>query len=57
VTVAQFAEILRQSPYAYGISLNDLAWRADRIAGMVEDENGQAAELARLIHTAARLHE
>jgi Ca-activated chloride channel family protein len=61
VTVAQFAENLRQSPYAYGISLENLARRADRIAGMVEDEGeqaaGEAAELARLIHTAARLHE
>jgi Ca-activated chloride channel homolog len=57
VTVAQFAEILRQSQYAYGISLDTLAGRADRIAWMVEDQNGQAAELARLIHTAARLQE
>jgi hypothetical protein len=30
--VAQFAEVLRHSPYAKGTSLNDLRVRADRLS-------------------------
>jgi hypothetical protein len=52
--VAQFAEVLRESPYTAEISLSDLARRAAIVARqMPEDE--QAAEFADLVRQAARL--
>lgn len=53
VTAAQFAEILRESPYIYDLSLADLARRADSIARELGDE--QAREFAELVRTAAKL--
>jgi Ca-activated chloride channel homolog len=53
VTVAQFAEILRESPYVH-TSLNNLANRAARISRRLPEDE-QVAELADLIHQAANL--
>jgi Ca-activated chloride channel homolog len=53
-TAAQFAEILRESPYIRGITLFDLATRAQRIARMLSADE-QAAEFAGLVRTAAEL--
>jgi Ca-activated chloride channel homolog len=52
--VAQFAEILRESPYLEELSLNDLARRAARIARQLPEDQ-QAAEFARLVERAAEL--
>jgi Ca-activated chloride channel family protein len=53
VTVAQFAEVLRQSPYAYGISLSQLAQRAYRLASqMPEDE--RVSEFADMVRVASQ---
>ena len=53
VTVAEFAEVLRESPYVQ-VSLNELARRAERIAWQLPEDE-QAAELANLIRQAAGL--
>jgi Ca-activated chloride channel homolog len=53
VTVAQFAEVLRESPYV-DCTLDDLAWRVrGLIRSLPEDE--QVAELADLVQRAAEL--
>lgn len=51
VTVAQFAEILRESPYVE-VSLNELARRAERVARQLPEDE-QADELADLIRQAS----
>jgi Ca-activated chloride channel homolog len=53
VTVGQFAEILRESPYVH-ISLGSLAYRAERIAQRLPEDE-QVAELAELIRQAAAI--
>lgn len=53
VTAAQFAEILRESPYVQ-ISLYDLARRAERVARQLPEDE-QAAELADLIRQASSM--
>ncbi len=53
VTVAQFAEVLRESPYVR-VSLGELARRAENVAWQLPEDE-QAAELADLIRQAARL--
>lgn len=54
VTVGQFAEILRESPYGGEISLDELARRSERIArSLGEDE--QVYEFAQLVRRAAEL--
>ena len=54
VTVAQFAETLRESPYTYDLSLSELASRARRIARQLPEDE-QAAEFAQLALQAAEL--
>ncbi len=54
VTVAQFAEILRESPYVNDITLRDLARRAQRIANQIPEDE-QVSEFADLVTRAARL--
>jgi Ca-activated chloride channel family protein len=54
VLVAQFAELLRESPYAARISLNELARRSAVVARQLPADE-QAAELDDLIRQAARL--
>ncbi len=54
VVVAQFAEVLRQSPYAEGATLNDLRIRADRLSVQLP-EDPDVAEFARLVTRAAQL--
>ena len=53
VVVAQFAEILRRSPYADGTSLNDLRVRADRLAAQINDPD--VAEFAQLVTRAMQI--
>ena len=53
-TAAQFAEILRESPYIYDLSLSELARRAQRIARTLPEDE-QASEFAALVQQAARL--
>jgi Ca-activated chloride channel homolog len=53
VTAAQFAEILRESPYVQ-ISLSSLAHRAERIAQRLPEDE-QVSELASLIRQAANI--
>lgn len=53
VTVAEFAEILRESPYVRS-SIEDLTWRAEEIAYQLP-EDFDAAEFADLVRQAARL--
>ena len=53
VTVAQFAEVLRESPYVH-ISLSDLARRAERVSRQLE-ESEDAAEFADLVEQASYL--
>lgn len=53
VTVGQFAEVLRESPYVYETSFTELAKRAWRIARNLEDQ--EASEFAGLVEQAARL--
>jgi Ca-activated chloride channel family protein len=55
VTVAQFAEVLRESPYVQ-ISLSELAERAERISRDLR-ENEEAAEFADLVQEAAYLRD
>ena len=55
VTVAQFAEILRESGYGGDISLNDLAQRARLLARML-DEDEQVSEFADLVWRTAELY-
>lgn len=54
VSVAQFAEILRESPYVTDLSLHELARRAQRIARQLPQDE-QAAEFASLVKEAAEL--
>lgn len=56
VTVAQYAEILRQSPYAGDTSLNELAQRAGWLASRL-DEDEQVTEFADLVWRAAQMQE
>lgn len=53
ITVAEFAEILRESPYVY-TSIDDLVWRAEAVSRQLP-EDIQAAEFADLVRQAARL--
>jgi Ca-activated chloride channel family protein len=53
VTVAQFAEVLRESPYVR-VSLYELARRAERVSRLLPEDE-QAGELADLIRQAASL--
>ncbi len=53
VTVAQFAELLRESPYVE-ISMSDLARRAERVSRQL-GESEEAAEFADLVREAAHL--
>lgn len=53
VTAAEFAEILRESPYVSS-SLADLAWRARELT-LLLPEDGQVEELADLVRLAVRL--
>lgn len=53
VVAAQFAEVLRQSPYAEDTSLNDLRVRADRLAAQIDDPD--VAEFAQLVNRAAQI--
>ncbi|HQW35852.1 MAG TPA: von Willebrand factor type A domain-containing protein [Thermoflexales bacterium] len=52
--VAQFAEVLRQSPYASRASLGDLSERASALAGQLSDDN-DVREFAQLATQAARV--
>jgi Ca-activated chloride channel family protein len=52
VVVAQFAELLRHSPYAQETNLNDLKVRADRLSAQLDDTD--VAEFARLVGQAAQ---
>jgi Ca-activated chloride channel homolog len=53
VTVAQFAEVLRESPYVT-CTLDDLAWRANELARRLP-EDPQVIELADLVKRASEL--
>jgi Ca-activated chloride channel family protein len=53
VTVAQFAEVLRESPYINNL-LDELAWQAQNVARQLP-EDSQAAEFADLVRQAAQL--
>jgi len=53
--VAQFAEVLRESPYVQ-ISLSELAERAERVSRDLR-ENEEAAEFADLVQEAAYLRD
>ena len=50
VTVASFAELLRGSPYAEGLSVGQVQTEAEKLSGVSED----AAEFAELVAEAAR---
>ncbi len=52
--VAQFAEVLRQSPYASRASLGDLSERASALANQLSDDN-DVREFAQLAAQAARV--
>jgi len=52
--VAQFAELLRYSPYAQGTSLNDLRIRADRLSVQLA-HNPDVVEFAQLVNQATRI--
>jgi Ca-activated chloride channel family protein len=54
VAAAQFAELLRESPYVYDLTYEELAWRADDIARQLRHDE-QAAEFAQLVETAAEI--
>jgi len=54
VVVAQFAELLRYSPYAQGTSLNDLRIRADRLAVQIPNDP-DVAEFAQLVNRAMQI--
>ncbi len=54
VVVAQFAEVLRQSPYAEGATLNDLRTRADRLSVQLP-EDPDVAEFAQLVSRATQI--
>ncbi len=54
VAVAEFAEILRRSPYAQGTSLNDLRVRADRLSVQLSNDP-DVVEFAQLVNQAAQL--
>ncbi len=54
VVVAQFAELLRRSPYAEGTSLNDIRIRADRLSVQLP-EDPDVAEFAQLVSRAAQI--
>lgn len=56
VTVAQFAEILRESPYVEPLSLSNLARRAERIAHQLNNDE-QVWEFAQLVRRAAELRD
>ncbi|HKZ69200.1 MAG TPA: hypothetical protein VJ020_03920 [Anaerolineales bacterium] len=54
MVVAQFAELLRYSPYAQGTSLNDLRIRADRLSVQLA-HNPDVVEFAQLVNQATRI--
>ncbi len=53
VVVAQFAELLRHSPYAQETSMNDLRVRADRLSAQIPGDP-DVAEFAHLVGQAAQ---
>lgn len=53
-TVAGFAELLRESPYVNGYTLNDVAREAASLAKSFEARQ-DLIEFARLVDTAARI--
>ena len=55
VTVAQFAEILREDPYIHGLSLYDLARRANHLASQMREDD-KVSEFADLVNRAAAIH-
>lgn len=61
VAVAEYAELLKHSPYAWEGSLADLSAEVERIAGAISEQEGAAdedvAELAQLIWLAGSLEE
>ncbi len=55
VVVAQYAEVLRRSPWTQGTSLTDLSIRAQRLAAQLPDDP-DVAEFAGLVGRASRLN-
>ena len=53
VVVAQYAELLRGSPWAENITLDDLVVRSERIAAQLDDLD--VAEFAELVDDASRM--
>ena len=54
VVVAQYAEVLRYSPYAEGTDFNDLRIRAQRLAVQLPNDT-EVAEFAQLVERASQL--
>jgi Ca-activated chloride channel family protein len=54
VVVAQFAELLRHSPYAYGTDLNDIRVRADRLSAQLQGDP-DVYEFAQLVQRATQI--
>ncbi len=55
VTVMQYAEVLRRSPWAYNVSMSQVAGLANQVAGaLVEDRD--AADFAALTNRAAQIN-
>ena len=54
VVAAEFAEVLRDSPFVEDRSMEELRYQADRVAGDLRRDR-DADELARLIDTARRI--
>jgi hypothetical protein len=53
VVVAEYAEVLKESPWATGVRFEDVAQHALRLSGLLGDEAVQ--EFARLVTMAALL--
>jgi len=51
-TVAQYAEVLRESYWAQHTTLNDVRYHADRVGGILRDDP-EVTEFARLVNMAA----
>ena len=55
-TVAQYAEVLRESYWAQHTTLNDVRYHADRVGGILRDDP-EVTEFARLVNMAAGIAE
>ena len=53
-TVAQYAEVLRESYWAQHTTLGEVRWHADRVGGILHDDP-EVTEFARLVGMMARL--